>query len=92
MLQQGDPGSAYNAGSQEAVILAELARRVGERLAPGKRARILGKAGSDNAAQPLYPDVSRARDELNFQNRIGLDEAIQHAGARILRSRRSAGI
>lgn len=61
MLQQGDPGSAYNAGSQEAVILAELARRVGERLAPGKRARILGKAGGDNAQRNHYIPMIRVR-------------------------------
>lgn len=86
VLQKGDANRAYNVGSPEAITLGDLARRVGDRLAQGKCVRILAKPEGDNAQRNYYvPDVSRARAELQLENRIGLDEAIGRAGAGILR-------
>lgn len=75
MLVRGQPGRAYNVGSEEAVTIAELAQRVAA-LAPGKPAvRILGTS-SDRIGSRYVPDTARAQSELGLVPRIHLDDAI----------------
>ena len=75
MLVRGQPDRAYNVGSDEAVTIAELARRVAA-LAPGKPAvRILGTS-SDRIGSRYVPDIARAQSELGLVPRVHLDDAI----------------
>ncbi len=60
LLVMGETGQAYNVGSDHSLSIAELARRVGTWLAPGKPLRIMG--GSDDSRRSYYvPDITRAR-------------------------------
>ncbi len=75
ILVRGQPGRAYNVGSEEAVTIAELAQRVAAR-APGKPAvRILGTS-SDRIGSRYVPDIARAQSELGLVPRVHLDDAI----------------
>ncbi|MGM3216307.1 NAD-dependent epimerase/dehydratase family protein [Pseudomonas sp. PhalM4] len=65
LLLRGESCAPYNVGSDQAISIAELARRVIDRVAPGKRVRALGRA--DDSGRSFYvPDISRARG-------VGLD-------------------
>lgn len=65
LLVRGEPGVAYNVGSDQAISIAELARRVVARIAPEKPVKILGRP--DDAGRSFYvPDINRARS-------LGLD-------------------
>jgi nucleoside-diphosphate-sugar epimerase len=75
MLVRGRPGRAYNAGSDEAVTIAELAQRVAA-VAPGKPVvRILGTP-SDRVGSRYVPDIALAQSELGLVPRVHLDDAI----------------
>lgn len=79
LLLKGQPGVAYNVGSDDAVSVAELARRVVERIAPGKPLRILGRL--DDLSRSFYvPDISRARS-LGLDVWTALDQSIDSMAA-----------
>lgn len=60
LLTRGETGQAYNVGSDLAISIADLARRVAARVAPDKPVQILGQA--DGSGRSFYvPDISRAR-------------------------------
>jgi nucleoside-diphosphate-sugar epimerase len=63
LLTQGEAGTAYNVGSDEAVSIAELATRVRDTLAPGKPVRVMQQApiAGMQARQRYVPGVARAR-------------------------------
>jgi nucleoside-diphosphate-sugar epimerase len=73
-LTAGDPGTAYNVGSDQAVTIAELAERVRDRLSPNRDVRILGKAG-DGQRSRYVPDVTRIA-ALGAAARSDLDSVI----------------
>ena len=75
ILLRGVHGRPYNVGSEEAISIASLARRVQELVAPNSEVRIAQEAGQ--GLPPRYvPSTQRARQELGLVPRIGLDEAI----------------
>ncbi|MDR1648202.1 MAG: NAD(P)-dependent oxidoreductase [Zoogloeaceae bacterium] len=75
LLIRGQSLRPYNVGSDEAVDIAALARRIRDALAPASSIEIAQPAGT--ALPPRYvPDLERARSELGLEVRIGLDEAI----------------
>ena len=79
LMQRGVAGRAYNVGSDQAISIAELARLVGDVLAPGKSVRIMGKT-SDPVRRNVYvPNVQRAVTELALAVRIPLALAIRGA-------------
>lgn len=79
LLVKGQPGVAYNVGSDDAVSVAALARRVMERVSPGKSLRILGRP--DDSSQSFYvPDISRAR-RLGLEVWTALDQSIDSMAA-----------
>lgn len=79
LLVKGDSGMAYNVGSDDAVSMAELARRVMERVSPGKPLRILGRP--DDSGRSFYvPDISRARG-LGLAVWTSLDQSINSMAA-----------
>ncbi len=79
LLAKGERGVAYNVGSDDALSVADLARRVVARIAPGKPLRILGQP--DGAGRSFYvPDISRARG-LGLDVWTSLDESIDSMAA-----------
>lgn len=79
LLGRGESGTAYNVGSDQAISIADLARRVIARLAPEKSLRILGQPGSHQERSFYVPDISRAR-QLGLEVWTSLDESIDSMG------------
>lgn len=77
LLTEAEAGEAYNVGSDEAVSIAELAMRVGSRLAPHKPVRMLGQSGG--ARSYYVPQISKAR-LLGLDVWTKLDAAIDSMG------------
>lgn len=86
LLLAGQAGRAYNVGSDEAVTMADLARRIAA-LAPGGPAavQVMGRPGPlESAARNHYlPSIERARQELGLALSVPLDEALRHTLARL---------
>ncbi|EST16144.1 NAD dependent epimerase/dehydratase family protein [Pseudomonas putida S610] len=79
LLVRGKAGEAYNVGSDQAISIADLARRVVGRIGPGKPVRILGRA--DGAAASYYvPDIGKARS-LGLDVWTTLDQSIDSMAA-----------
>ncbi|MFV9654436.1 NAD-dependent epimerase/dehydratase family protein [Pseudomonas sp. NY15366] len=79
LLLKGERGCAYNVGSDDALSVADLARRVAAKLAPGKPLRILGQP--DGNGRSFYvPNIARAR-ELGLDVWTSLDQSIDSMAA-----------
>jgi nucleoside-diphosphate-sugar epimerase len=76
VLLRGRPGAAYNVGGEEALSIAELARRVVRVLESGSAVRTLRAAAPASAPERYVPDVARARAELDLPEPIALDPAL----------------
>ncbi|WP_337157137.1 NAD(P)-dependent oxidoreductase [Pseudomonas putida] len=61
LLVRGAPGNAYNVGSDQALTIAELARKVMTRIAPDKPLRILGQDLTAQARSYYVPSIQKAR-------------------------------
>lgn len=79
LLAGGQNGKVYNVGSDAALSIADLARRVGALLAPDKPVQI-GTATGNNLRSAYVPDISPAR-ELGLSVWTPLDEAILRTAA-----------
>lgn len=75
LLVRGEAGQAYNVGSDKALSIADLARKVVARIAPEKPVRILGEDGSTQARSYYVPDISKAR-ALGLDDWTSLDHSI----------------
>lgn len=75
LLQKGQAGRAYNAGSERSVSIAELAERVSAVLAKGEYT-VLGAADQGWNPGRYVPDTSRIRSELGVRETVSLDQAI----------------
>ena len=77
ILLRGPSGVAYNVGGDEAITLAELARRVTQ--LAGSNKEVLTQMPCDplRAVDRYIPDVQRAEHELGLHPWISLDDAIQ---------------
>jgi nucleoside-diphosphate-sugar epimerase len=73
VLVRGVVGRPYNVGSDEAISIADLARRV-DALAGGSGVLIGGHAS--DPGDRYIPDMSRLKCELGFRAEVSLDEAI----------------
>ncbi|MNG68196.1 dTDP-glucose 4,6-dehydratase [compost metagenome] len=79
LLVRGGAGEAYNVGSDQAISIADLARRVVSRVAQEKQVRILGRA--EGSERSFYvPDISRARG-LGLDVWTSLDHSIDSMAA-----------
>lgn len=74
---RGEALRAYNIGSEEAVTIASLAKRVVESSRDGSRVKILGKAEPGRKVDRYVPSSLRIRNELGVEQRIFLDKAIR---------------
>jgi nucleoside-diphosphate-sugar epimerase len=88
ILIEGRPLRAYNVGSDEALSIADLARRSTVIAGNDARVRIANEGGG---GRNYVPDISRARGELALANRVSLDDALRRTQA-WLRFSRLAGV
>ena len=74
LLLKGEPGRAYNVGSEHAVSISELAHRVSDVL--GGTVEIANVPVPGARAHWHVPTTARARHELGLEETVPLDEAI----------------
>ena len=77
LLGSGSCGKAYNVGSDQAVSIAALARKVAALIAPDRGVRIMQTPAPDAQGQPYVPDVNLSRLEKLSSETVTLDEAIR---------------
>lgn len=78
LLLQGQPGQAYNVGSDVAISVADLAYLVRDTLAPNKSVRILGMPDQQRQRNRYIPCIEKARSSMHLDVRIALPQAIMH--------------
>ena len=84
LLLKGAAGESYNVGSDVPVTIAELASRVAQAIAPGKR-MVCASAEDDGERFRYVPNVAKARG-LGLEVETNLDEAIIRCAAHFRRS------
>ena len=77
LLERGRNGQAYNAGSDRAVSIAELAQTVAAILAPQAAVKINGTTEAGKVPQPYVPDITLSRSENLSCETVNLAEAIR---------------
>ena len=76
ILLRGPAGVAFNVGGDEAITIAELARRVSQLAETGKKVQVMAVRDPQQAVERYVPDVQKAKHELGLQTWIPLDDAI----------------
>jgi nucleoside-diphosphate-sugar epimerase len=76
VLIKGEPGRAYNVGSDESISITALAERLCSILGRESRITVQLQAVSGASAVHYVPDISRSRHVLGLQVPLQLDEAI----------------
>ncbi|MFC4291158.1 NAD-dependent epimerase/dehydratase family protein [Sphingorhabdus arenilitoris] len=76
MLIAAQPGSVYNMGSEDAITIADLARRISSVL-NGQEIEILGKPDPGWNPGRYVPSTQLARKELGLHETVGLDDMIR---------------
>lgn len=76
MLLRAPGGVAYNVGGDEAVTIAELARRVARLAGSDKETTVTAPRDPSKQAERYVPNVRKAERELGLRAWIPLDEAI----------------
>ncbi|NPV56722.1 MAG: NAD(P)-dependent oxidoreductase [Anaerolineae bacterium] len=76
MLFKGRSGRAYNAGSDQAISIADLAHTVSATRNPPAPVEIRGAPNPARPVERYVPDTRRAREELGLQVYIPLPEAL----------------
>jgi dTDP-glucose 4,6-dehydratase len=77
MLAEGQPGRAYNVGSDAGMTIAEAARTTAATLRPGLGIQIDGTPAGGAPLNSYVPAIDRARAELGLGVTIGLEEALR---------------
>lgn len=80
LLALGEKGGAYNVGSEEAVSIADLARRTA-RLLGAPDVRILGRPDPGWNPGRYVPSTALIREQLGVAATVDLDEAIRRTAA-----------
>ena len=76
LLTGGQPGEAYNLGSDEPISIRDLAHLVRDLIAPGKQVEVL-KASYGTAARQYYvPDISKITKALGVRKTVSLKDSI----------------
>jgi dTDP-glucose 4,6-dehydratase len=76
VLIKGQPGRAYNVGSDASISIKSLAERICQLLDKELTISLQRVAGSRVASTRYVPAISRCRDELRLPKPLELDEAI----------------
>ncbi|NEU12962.1 NAD(P)-dependent oxidoreductase [Methylobacterium sp. BTF04] len=90
LLVRGNAGEAYNVGSDHAVDIAALARRVGALIPAANGVEIRGQAVGDPARERYVPSIAKARGQLGLDVWTPLDAAIVKTAAFTTRTRKPA--
>lgn len=77
LLERGQPGQAYNVGSDNAITIRDLAHLVRDILAPGKPVHIAARPGNNSFRNRYIPSLIKARDELGLELQHSLTTAIR---------------
>ena len=77
LLVRGEPGRAYNVGSQDAISIADLAELVARVVGDGVPVDVRGTPVDGQPAQRYVPDCQRAEVELHVCNSVPLAEALE---------------
>lgn len=80
LLYRGQPGQAYNVGSDHAITVGELARRVGALLAPHKPVLVEHQV-TDSQRSIYVPSIAKAQS-IGLRVETPLEQAITEAAAR----------
>ena len=76
LLEQGQPGEAYNVGSDQEISIKDLAYLVRDLVSPNKTVRILGKHIDRNGQDRYVPDVTKICQGLGVNVGISLGQSI----------------
>ena len=76
LLVRGEPGRAYNVGSQDAISIADLADLVARVVGDGVAVDVRGTPVDGQPAERYIPDCQRAEVELHVRNSVPLAEAL----------------
>jgi nucleoside-diphosphate-sugar epimerase len=82
ILERGQPGRAYNVGSDQPISIAELARLVADVISPTAAVHISGQRADYRGRLRYVPSIERARSELGLVPHTPLAEAIRRTAAR----------
>jgi nucleoside-diphosphate-sugar epimerase len=75
ILLRGNSGEAYNVGSDRAITIEELAKKIAGSF-PGINVKTLNQIKVTDRNQNYIPNIQKARGQFNFTSFIELDEAI----------------
>lgn len=73
---RGNPGVAYNVGSDFEISIRDLAEMVIRIVNPNAHADVRGHDTMENVSR-YVPSISKIKDELNVKNYVNLEEAIR---------------
>lgn len=76
LLVRGEPGRAYNVGSEEAVDIGTLATTVARLAGPTVGVEVRGTPVEGRVPERYVPSTERIRTELSVPVLVGLEEAI----------------
>ena len=76
ILKYGQAGNAYNVGSDEAIMIADLAKLIRDLIAPNKAIRVIGINDVNNRKNRYVPNVDLAKRTLGVDVSIPLESAI----------------
>lgn len=76
LLNDGEPGQAYNIGSDVAISIYDLAHLVRDLIAPGKPVEVRAQYDDVSPRQFYVPDTRKIRSALGLRQRISLEESI----------------
>lgn len=76
ILKNGKPDRPYNVGSDEALSLKELAKRISFTLDNNINVIVKNKVSVGLSGNIYYPDINRIRNELGLIPKVSLEEAI----------------
>lgn len=80
LIDKGNPGLAYNVGSDFPITMLDLARLVRDTISPMKKIRVLGKSDMLGFNRTRYvPNIRRAKEELGLTVTMLLENAISNA-------------
>lgn len=76
LLIDGEPGQAYNIGSDVAISIYDLAHLIRDLVAPGKPVELRAQYDGVTPRQFYVPDTRKIRSALGLRQRISLEESI----------------
>ena len=77
LLKKGEPGEAYNVGSDHAISIVDLAHMVRDVVAPYKPVIVRQNLLADNNQRNRYiPNIDKARNNLSLTVNVPLEESI----------------